>query len=89
MMATNEHELDPDVAGDQLLIVLGAANAGHPLDPDLRRILWRLLPFVYALREVGRAHPGEVRAAWRRWAEQPGPFGLAFRDDVDLGRDIP
>jgi hypothetical protein len=82
-MATNPDELDPEIAGDQLMFILGAAAAGVPLDADLRRQLWRLLPFVRALRMSSRDNPSQMRERWWQALQEPGPFGLPFNIDID------
>jgi len=81
-MATKPSELDPDVAGSQLMFILGAAATGMPLDAELRRTLWRLLPYVKAVCQCGREHSG-LRSLWWRELQEPGPFGLPFEVTVD------
>jgi hypothetical protein len=80
-MATKPDELDPEVAGDQLFFILGAAASGTPLDGELRKILWRLLPFVKALREAGRDNPEQLRARWWKELHELGPFGFQYNPE--------
>ena len=84
-MATKASELDPEIAGNQLMFILGAAAMGNPLDEELRRILLRLIPFVKALLESGQDDP-RLRHRWWLALHRPGPFGFGLpwdADDVD------
>jgi hypothetical protein len=38
-------------------------------------ILWRRIPFVRALAELGREHRLELRARWKQALQEPMPFG--------------
>lgn len=65
-MASNASELDPTIAGDQLMLLLGAACAGKPLDGKLRATLQRLVPFVSAMRETAMRDPEALQRLWWR-----------------------
>jgi len=62
-------EPDPEVAGDQLEVLLHLALTGEPLSREMRLVLLRLMPFYSALRWVGRMEPGSVKAEWLRQIE--------------------
>lgn len=82
-MATKPSELDPEVAFAQLFFILGAASAGNPLDKEMRKTLWRLLPYIQALQSVGLDNPEKLRRDWWEALQLPGPFGLPFNIEVD------
>lgn len=83
-MATKPSELDPEAAFAQLFFILGAAAAGNPLDQEMRRTLWRLLPYVKALQSVGLDNLEKLRRDWWEALQLSGPFGLPFNVEVDV-----
>lgn len=40
-------------------------------------ILWRRIPFLKALAELGREHQRELRVRWKQALQEPMPFGGA------------
>lgn len=38
-------------------------------------VLWRRVPFIKALAELGREHRLELRVRWKRALQEPMPFG--------------
>lgn len=58
-------------------LTVGPARAGGMTDEEVWAVLWRRVPFIKALGELGRAHPEELRALWKKALQEPMPFGGA------------
>jgi hypothetical protein len=80
---TDAQPLDVEAELDRLMFTVGVVQAA--LLPSVRAnamteqqtwdALWRRIPFIKALAELGREHHRELRAHWKRALQEPMPFG--------------
>jgi hypothetical protein len=77
-MKTKRGPLNVDAECIALFTAMGAATTALPDSepgPEIRRMLWQLIPFAKALGELALKHPEETLELWKKALVEPMPFG--------------
>lgn len=64
-------------AGIVQSLCIGGEQPNAMTREEVWEVLWRRIPFLKALCELGREHRLELRARWKQALQEPMPFGGA------------
>jgi len=82
---TEPQPLDVEAELQRMMLVAGivqsmctGGESRHAMTKkEVWEVLWRRIPFLKALAELGREHRLELRARWKQALQEPMPFGGA------------
>ena len=82
---TEPRPLDVEAESARLMLTIGIVQSltvnttadNAMTKEEVWAVFWRRVPFIRALGELGRAHPAELRALWKKALQEPMPFGGA------------